>query len=1472
MATTASIEGSSTGAVTPGASGHDDDHDHARDHDGGHVHDEGHDHASAGGHETSEGFGLRAAAAETVTEASSCPSGAPRRRYDVVAISVDISLNRYLDHDPDGRMFVLEQDLPAVRQEESANERARSEPPASADPAVSSGLQGDAIQPLTLRVLPGECVLVGLRTELEDDEAASIHVHGVAWTVARTGEAAVAGNPDTVARGDATVVYRWMVPRDEREATHYFHSHANTRAQTGHGLFGAIIVEPPGASWHDPISGNPDTTGWAAIVEAGGRSFREFVLYYHELGDETFQPLDRDGRLVPQVDPITHIYRPAARAVNYRSEPFMNRLALQQARGAIVDESLEYSSYSYGDPATPIMRAYLGDPVKQRVVHAGSEVFHVHHVHGGGIRWRKQLDDAASPRTGLEKDPELLPSFGDRTDSSSIGPSETFDLENECGAGGCQQSAGDFMFHCHVTEHYFAGMWGIWRVYNTLQDGASSTDALPPLRALPSEADRVAAGVTSDKLAGATVDWHGEKRTVKDIRGWVAAQLPPQGVPGTYDASVHDWKFEGDVAMGEAETAEVWPGYRARAPGRRPPLLFDPKSGKLAYPFLRPHLLARPPFAPNHGPAPFLDPSGNGRSPPTPGASGPGSLCPAGTRVREVPIVAIAAPVVQSSKSNIVDSRGQMYVRRDELDRAREDPSLRRPLVIRTNAREDCLDIVYRSELEDSLDDPFNKTGLHIHLMQFDVQASDGVDLGFNYEQTVRPFRSASHRITRTAAPGATRLSVEGAAALRPGASVGVGMAEDRTFEVAVVVAVDGDVVQLAEPLQHPHAPGELVSTEFVRYRWFPDAQFGTAFFHDHVNVPFSGRHGLYGAVVAEPPGATWHDPTTGEELKSGLVADVHTDQPLGPDVRGSFRELLLGLQDDNPLSHVGRSTGSAVSMRVEPLDQRRARARDPSELFSSDIYGDPETPILEAYVGDPVAIRALVGANNEVHSLHIDGHLFREMPYDDASRLTNNVHLGISERADLLLPAAGGLQRMPGDYLWYNGRVLKLREGSWGLLRVLAETSPGLRRLPGRDALQPASSVCPPNAPRRRFEVAAIDVALPMLEGKEGKVFVIEAQRDAVASGRRPASPLVLRADVGDCVVVELTNRTRAGPVSFHADRLLSDPQRSAGVTAGRNAPQGVAPGQSWTYELYAAPELGEGTAMVRDFGDVLVNPGLGLYGAIVVGPQGARYLDPTTGDDVDGGVGWRVDVVPPGAGRAWRDVVLFLQDEDEGIGNHKMPYTTTVEGPAAMNYRVAPLGPRLSKTRDPSQVLSASGPAGLPATPVVEVRAGDPVRVHVLAPWSEQAQVFSVDGHEWPTTSRRDGPRASSQALVGLDVLDLDLHGGAGSPARLTGDFVLGNHREPYREAGQWGILRVLSCSDRTGAVTTLRGSRCESDDDASWPRLAAAAGAAGLAGVALVATGRRWARRRSRNLRVSVAESANWRRGVRRRWRWM
>lgn len=204
---------------------------------------------------------------------------------------------------------------------------------------------------------------------------------------------------------------------------------------------------------------------------------------------------------------------------------------------------------------------------------------------------------------------------------------------------------------------------------------------------------------------------------------------------------------------------------------------------------------------------------------------------------------------------------------------------------------------------------------------------------------------------------------------------------------------------------------------------------------------------------------------------------------------------------------------------------------------------------------------------------------------------------------------------------------------------------------------------------------------------------------------------------------------------------------------------------------------------ALVRDGADALGHPPRGLYGAIVVASEGSQFLDPATGEELDGRSSWRADVHgPDGAG--YRDFALFLHDEDESIGSHRMPYTTEVAGTVAINYRNEPLDDR------PLAEAIADGPT----TPLVEAVAGDPVRLHVLAPWSEQAQVFSVEGHRWPQEPGLDGtPRLSSRRLGGLQALTLRLEGGAGGTEQLSGDYLYGNHRLPYAQAGAWGIFRV-------------------------------------------------------------------------------
>ena len=161
--------------------------------------------SGANGHESNEGIVLVGGeGGESVVSGVFCDPEAPVREYRVAAIDIEITLNRFLDFDPDGRMFVLEEDLDRARKEEAQNRLARR---GGTDPAVSIGLQGDAIQPLIIRANQGDCLRITLRNAIDAREPASIHIHGSGLYVAATREAATAANPDSYASTNTSVTY-----------------------------------------------------------------------------------------------------------------------------------------------------------------------------------------------------------------------------------------------------------------------------------------------------------------------------------------------------------------------------------------------------------------------------------------------------------------------------------------------------------------------------------------------------------------------------------------------------------------------------------------------------------------------------------------------------------------------------------------------------------------------------------------------------------------------------------------------------------------------------------------------------------------------------------------------------------------------------------------------------------------------------------------------------------------------------------------------------------------------------------------------------------------------------------------------------------------------------------------------------------------------------------------------------------------
>ena len=84
---------------------------------------------------------------------------------------------------------------------------------------------------------------------------------------------------------------------------------------------------------------------------------------------------------------------------------------------------------------TPEIHVKVGDRVRWRIAALGNE-FHAFHIHGH--RWNNGIRNV---------------------DSEILGPSTTLDIEYT------ENNPGEWLYHCHVTEHFSGGMVGWYIVH-----------------------------------------------------------------------------------------------------------------------------------------------------------------------------------------------------------------------------------------------------------------------------------------------------------------------------------------------------------------------------------------------------------------------------------------------------------------------------------------------------------------------------------------------------------------------------------------------------------------------------------------------------------------------------------------------------------------------------------------------------------------------------------------------------------------------------------------------------------------------------------------------------------------------------------------------------------------------------------------------------------------------------------------------
>lgn len=1188
------------------------------------------------------------------------------RVFDIEAISIPIVYNKFGDHDPNGLMYVLKKDSKRIQSRARGN--------FELDPPQPY----KEVQPLVIRANVGDEIQVNFHNKL--DRKASIHVQGLKYNVLTSDGAEVGFNPDTTTRD--FISYTWYA---EKEGVYLFSDMGDTRSgEEGtnvHGLFGAIIVEKAQSIWFDPVTGEEIESGlFADVYNPAYPAFREFAVFFHD----ELEIDNKDGE--QPVDPHTGL-ESGTTAISYRSEPMRNRLPLGHEHEGVTDEDISMSSWAYGDPAPPILRAYVGDPTKIRLIHGGIKETHVFHLHNH--QWRLEPND---PKSTI-------------IDSISISPQECYTLDILYGAGSFTRMIGDAIFHCHLYPHFHEGMWTLLRVFDKLEDGTGKLpDGTPIKRLIP-------------------------------LRDRPCPREKDPFHPG-------------------------YPNFISGEFGERPlqpPLgVLDENGDNKIFPTIMELANFVPDFA-----------SGALYS----------TTCPC-KECKEVKVFELA--VVQAdivyNRYGWHDPQGRFFVLKEDIERhGTLDNYLEKvnsgkirpqPLVIRANAG-DCVEIRMTNLLPEFIEEsPFqlrNLTdivGFHIHLVKFDTIVSDGAANGWN--------------------------NIAGA----------------RRFETLIE-------------------------------RFNANEELNAVFFHDHLFANMHQQHGLFGALIVEPAGSVFLNPKNGKPLKSGLNAVIKRADG------SSFREFAMFVHDFallfdkdnkplNPPEHPGSDDDPGVmgiSYRCEPITERLKKKDDPSHIFSSKKYGDPATPLLETYPGDPIVIRLLDGAHEEQHAFNINGMSWRKEITDPVSPIVQEQTLGISEAFNIMVNE----HYQAGDYLYYFGGIDDIWLGLWGIIRAHKCRQKHLLPLCNLNKPVPQPVYPPKDAIVRKFEIAAVQTDIKYNcygdHDPDGMVFVPLEYADEVKCGHKNPVPLILRANAGDWIEITLHNmfdkpvryfdypsvpldmeHEPSDRVSLCTQFLKFCPQCSSGVNVGYNKiEQTAGPGESIKYLWYADKEYG--TCLLNSFGDLRNHRYHGLFGAIIIEPPSAKYYHNIFSNEKN--YEEQSVIIAPGV-EAFREFVLFahngirLLDKKENLiktteqaenqGGHGAPNHEDT-GEKGYNYRSERFFNRLKRIPIISKVFS-SRVHGDPSTPLLKAYTGEKVIIRLLMPADKPRNIsFVMHGHNW--RAQPDDPFStiiSAQGAISVGgAYNIELQGGA---SKAAGDYLYrsGSLRWDI-ESGMWGIFRVIN-----------------------------------------------------------------------------
>jgi hypothetical protein len=587
----------------------------------------------------------------------------------------------------------------------------------------------------------------------------------------------------------------------------------------------------------------------------------------------------------------------------------------------------------YPDDPSNVFHSYLNDHVKIRNLHAGPKEHHIFHLHAH--QWLASAD--ADNSTYM--------------DSQAIGPGSQYTYEiSYDGGGNRNKTPGDAIFHCHFYPHFAQGMWALWRNHDVFEVGTELDAAGMPVagggnRVLPDgeipagtpipgvvpipgkamppmpSAEFVGypfylPGVAGHRPPTAPLDLVHDgglpRHVVVDNQTRIedgdhpVSGNPTQvfvGASGAYTQSVTPLDMSkvnvtmNALQLPEDGTTREKAAMDFHSRGTHPSYQ---QPAQLVWDGLGNLIAAAKDFvtsgaAPQPG-APFADPCVNDYT-----------WDPVeNLRTYRSADIQIDA---KFNKAGWHMPQHRMRALWGDVEGLKDGTKAPEPLFFRANTG-DCVQYVETNlvpkdyEVDDfQVTTPTDVIGAHIHLVKFDVTASDGSANGFNYEDGAL-------------APGEVQERIHAINKDPEEGGWGGLIVNDGTASVDLQNPTRRKLVLEAHPFFGPGEGGEWLGARTNVQRWYVDEVLNkagddrtlrTVFTHDHYGPSTHQQVGLYASLVAEPKGSTWRDPDTGEMLGERVLefdgqkdggptswnADILTTDPAD-----SYREFLFQTAD----------------------------------------------------------------------------------------------------------------------------------------------------------------------------------------------------------------------------------------------------------------------------------------------------------------------------------------------------------------------------------------------------------------------------------------------------------------------------------------------------------------------------------------------------------------------------------------------